>query len=325
MTKALILGIGGMDGSYLADHLLSLGYEVHGLVRRSSTDNLTRIRHVLDRVHLHKGDLCDGVAMHRLLMDVRPDEIYNLADQDHVGTSFDVPDYNMDVTCAAVGRLLESVRLICPRAKVFQACSATMFGLAPAPQNEDTPLDPRSPYAVAKAGAYLLARFYRKHYGLSVSTGVLFNHDGPRRGEDYLLHRIVRGCLGIRRGDARKVGLSNLNLRVDIGSAREFVVGFHKLLQHSEATDVCIGTGFSPSILSILASARARVWEDDDECPTIQELYEELPSTGEAPHLKADCAKLRRLLNWWPDKVTGVVVDELVEHYRGKTWTKSFG
>lgn len=317
MTKALVLGAGGMDGSYLTDHLLSLGYEVHGLVRRASTDNLSRIRHALDKIHLHKGDLCDGGAMHRLLMDVRPDEIYNLADQDHVGTSFDVPDYNMDVTCAAVGRLLESVRLVCPRTKVFLACSATMFGCAAAPQNEETPLDPRSPYAVAKAGAFLLARFYRKHYGLSVSTGILFNHDGPRRGGDYLLHRVVRGLLRIHGGDsAFRVQLSNLGLRADIGSAQEFVVGFHRLLQLAEPTDVCIGTGFSPSILSILATARAKVWEDSDECPTIHELYEELPSAGEIPHLKADCAKLRKLLNWWPDKVTGVVVEELVEHYR---------
>jgi GDPmannose 4,6-dehydratase len=315
--KALILGIGGMDGSYLADHLLSLGYEVHGLVRRASTDNLTRIHHILDKVHLHKGDLCDGASVHRILQEVRPEEIYNLADQDHVGTSFEAPDYNMDVTCAAVGRLLESVRLVCPRAKVFQACSATMFGMQAPPQSEETPHDPRSPYAVAKTGAYHLVRFYRQHYGLAVSNGILFNHDGPRRGEDYLLHRVVRGCLRIHGGNSgTKIHLANLDLRVDVGSAQEFVIGFHKILQLATPTDVCIGTGFSPSIEQIVLQTADMVWGDKQR-PHLRDLVEELPSSQEKPYLKANCAKLRRLTGWWPDKVTGKVIEELVEHYRG--------
>lgn len=317
--RALILGIPGQDGSYLADYLLTLGYEVHGLVRRSSTGNLRRITHILDKVHLHKGDLCDGASVHRVLMNVRPEEVYNLADQDHVETSFETPDYNSDVTYAAVGRLLESVRLVCPRAKVFQACSATMFGIHPPPQNEETPHDPRNPYAVAKTGAYHLARFYRKHYGLSVSNGILFNHDSPRRGEDYLLHRIIRGCLRIHRGDpGHRIKLSHLDLRVDIGSAQEFVVGFHKILQLAQPTDVCIGTGFSPTISTMLTHVRDRVWEGEESAPFCHDLIEALPSSGERPHLRADCAKLRKLANWWPDKVTSVVIDELVDHYRSQ-------
>lgn len=318
MTRSLILGITGQDGSYLAEHLLSLGHEVHGLVRRTSHDNKRRIRHVLDKVTLHTGDMHDGASVHRVLWDLLPDEVYNLADQDHVETSRHVPDVNADVTYAAVGRLLESVRRIDPEIRVFQACSATMFGLNRGPQHEETPHDPQSPYAVAKTGAYHLGRYYRRHYGLFVTNGILFNHDSPRRGPDYLLHRIVLGLLRLRRDPVgQRLQLTNLDLRVDVGSAQEFVTYYPKLLALDEPTDACVGTGTAHRIRTMVEAAVSLIW--GPEYKPLEEVVEDLGATpAQEPTLQCSFHKLYQLVGDRPRRDSVSVIRELIEHYRSR-------
>ena len=232
-ARALILGIGGQDGSYICDLLLEKGYEVHGLHRRSSVDNLRRIAHCRDRVTLHRGDMADLNSIMIACDRSRPDEIYNLADQDHVGASFASAAYSMDITAGAVGRMLELVRSWLYPIRFFQPLSATMFGDAPPPQNERTPFAPASPYACAKVAAYYLCQHYRREYGMHVSTAIFFNHDSPRRGGDYLLQRIARGD---------KLW-GDLDTVVEVGYAREYMEAAHAILQLDKPDDFVIGTG----------------------------------------------------------------------------------
>lgn len=251
MKRALILGIGGMDGSYLADILLEKGYEVHGVVRHSSVNNLQRIEHCKDRLILHRGDMADSMSIEWTLEDVKPDEIYNEADQDNVGWSEDTAGYSADITYGAVARTLKSVLGVCPKAKFFQPCSATMFGHNPGPQNEDTPFDPQSPYAVAKTAAYYACRYYRKTFGMFVSTGIMFNHDSPRRGPDYLLQLICRSAIRIAKGEQETLALGNHDLKVDIGYAREYMEAAHAMLQLDKPDDFVIGTGTTYAVKNL--------------------------------------------------------------------------
>jgi len=259
VKRALILGIGGQDGSYLADILLEKGYEVHGLIRRSSLDNTTRIKHILDQVILHRGDLTDYGSLENAVVVSNPDEIYNEADQDAVGWSRQVPSYNYDVTFKAVGNLLEIIKRFAPNARVFQPASATMFQGSPYPQDENTPLTPQSPYACAKAGAYHLARYYRQSHGLFVSTGILYNHDSPRRSEDYLVHKICKSAIRIAKGEQDKMRLGNLDHLVDIGHAREFMEAAWSMLQLDQPDDFVIATGISYSVGGLACSALEQV------------------------------------------------------------------
>lgn len=318
MTKrALILGIGGMDGSHLADLLLEKGYCVHGLYRRSSSDNLWRIRHLLGppaKVQLHQGDLCDPLSVRRVICDVYPDELYNMADQDHVGWSQATPGYSVQVTAGAVSDLLEVVRQTGPSIRVFQPVSATMFGMAPPPQNELTPLDPRSPYACAKAHAYHLCRHYRRDHGLYVACGIMFNHDSVRRGPDYLLHRICRQAAAggpvVLRGD--------LNLRVDVGHAPDYVEAAWRMLQQDEPDDFVIGTGSAWTIRELANQAlhcanAGRPGSVNAEPGDFRH--------GREPTLIADAEKARRALRWEPTCGVGFVIARLVEHYQRKGLT----
>ena len=249
MTRALIFGIGGQDGSYLADILTEKGYTVHGLYRRSSVNNLGRIQHLLSqgKIELHQGDLADPGSVERAILTSRPDEIYNLADQDDVRWSHRTPGYSADITAGAVGRLLQ---FLCDRfddVKVFQPVSATMFGNASAPQDENTLIDPLSPYACAKAHAYHLARFYRREHNLWVSTGILYNHDSPRRGDGYLLQKICRAAVrmtGEQRAcnEGRKLNLDRWQ-RVDVGYAREYMEAAWNILQLPQPDDFVLSSG----------------------------------------------------------------------------------
>lgn len=258
--RALILGIGGQDGSYLAELLLAKGYRVYGLYRRSSCDNLWRLRAagVLNKVYLRVGDLCDPMSMHAALADVLPDEVYNLADQDHVGTSRATPRYNMDVTAGAVASLLEICRTVGP-VRVFQACSATMLRPSVDPIGYDHPHDPRSPYAIAKTAAFHLARHYRRDHGLYVATGVFYQHSSPRQSPDYLLPTIARQAMEVARGDRGRIELIGPDALVDVGYAPEYAEAAWRILQQDKADDWDVGTGVGYRVSTLCQTALSHV------------------------------------------------------------------
>lgn len=288
MTKrALILGVGGQDGSYLCDILLEKGYEVHGLYRRSSVDNLTRIAHVRERVTLHAGDVTDPSSQDVAFMRSSPHEVYHVADQDEVGHSFAAPGVAVAVTYGGTVNVLEAVRRCCPAARVFIPSSATVFGDAPPPQSESTPFDPRSPYACAKAAAYYAARMYREHYGLFVACGIMFNHDSPRRGGGYLLQRIARGQP--LWGDTEAV--------VDIGYAREYMEAAWRMMQLDTPDDFVLGTGVGYRIKDLVEGVKA--WD--------------FPNAG----LVADISKARRVLGFNPVHDAASVLEMIRNTERG--------
>lgn len=259
MPRALILGIGGMDGSHLTDVLLEKGYEVHGLHRRSSVDNLQRLGwRVRQQIGLHQGDLSDPQSVEDIIADVRPNEIYNEADQDNVDHSYKTPALSMDITAGAVMRTLESVRKVNKAIKFFQPLSATVFGDAPPMQDEDTPFNPHSPYAVGKVAAYYVCRYFRQVHGMYVNTGILFNHDSPRRSEQYLLHRICTFAVKAAIGEAQRMAFSDraaLDVRVDIGYAEDYMRGAQQMMQLPTSGDYVLATGEAWTIREMMVEA----------------------------------------------------------------------
>lgn len=253
--KALITGITGQDGSYLAELLLSKGYEVHGIIRRSSSFNTARIDHIFDRLHLHHGDLMDGTGLARLLGEIQPDEIYHLAAQSHVRVSFDIPEYTADTIALGTIRLLEAMRAVCSMARFYQASSSEMFGSSPPPQNEGTPFRPRSPYACAKVHAYWTVVNYREAYGLHASNGILFNHESPRRGETFVSRKIAKAAARIAAGLERTVKLGNLDARRDFGFAPEYVEAMWQIVQRPGPVDLVIATGESHTVREFVETA----------------------------------------------------------------------
>lgn len=252
--RALILGINGQDGSYLAEILLANGYEVHGVVRRNSQPNLWRLNGCIDHLILHQGDLLDPQGIDRIIGRVRPTEIYNEADQDHVGFSGAAPKLSVDVTYGGIASLLEMLKGN-HTIKLFQPLSATMFGNAPAPQSLETPFDPQSPYAVSKVAAYYLCKHYREKHGIFVSTAILYNHDSVRRQGDYLLHKICKGVVKIHYGDQKSLDLTNLQAKVDIGYAKDYMEAVYQRMQLDHPTDCLIGTGNPETIHSLIRMA----------------------------------------------------------------------
>ena len=255
MKRALITGITGQDGSYLTEFLLGKGYEVHGIIRRASTFNTDRIDHIYQDPHipdaklfLHYGDLSVSGQITELIYNIQPDEIYHLGAQSHVRVSFDMPEYTGDVTGLGTVRLLEAVRKTGVKTKFYQASSSEMYGSAPAPQNEQSIFEPRSPYAAAKVYAYWLARNYREGYNLFASNGILFNHESPRRGETFVTRKITRAVARIRFGLQEKLYLGNLEARRDWGYAPEYVEAMWLMLQPDSSDDYVIGTGESHSV-----------------------------------------------------------------------------
>lgn len=262
MKRALILGVGGMDGSHLADLLLERGYEVHGLARRSSYDNLARIAHVRDRVMVHRGDLADAASVERALrlsgaLEDGPSEVevYNMADQDEVGWSNDVPGYSVSVTYGGPANVLSVMQFYGSKARFFQPISSTVFGDSPAPQSDDTPLAPRSPYACAKAAAWLLCKHYRREHGVFVSCGVLFNHTSPRQKGTYLLPTIARQAVEVACGKRDRIELTGPDVLMDVGWAPDYVGAAWEMLQKPEPTDSVIGTGWACRISELCAVA----------------------------------------------------------------------
>ncbi len=306
MKKALITGITGQDGSYLAELLLSKGYEVHGLIRRASTFNTGRIEHIYRDPHgngekvslyLHYGDLANTGNLVDLVYSIRPDEVYHLAAQSHVRVSFDLPEYTGDVTGLGTMRVLEAIRKSGLPTRFYQASSSEMFGAAKPPQNEDTPFQPQSPYAAAKVYAYWVTRNYREGYKLFASNGILFNHESPRRGETFVTRKITRAVAAILAGRQRKLYLGNLDARRDWGYAPDYVAAMWKMLQHDEAGDFVIGTGESHSVHDFLDEAFGYVNLDWQEYVEIDPRYFR---PTEVDYLMADPSKAQRTFDWEP-------------------------
>lgn len=310
--RALILGINGQDGSFLADILLGKGYEVHGLYRRSSVDNLWRLRHISKSIQLHPGDLSDISSVGRVIAEVYPQEIYNEADQDHVGWSYHTPVLSMGITAGAVAGILELVREINPRIRVFQPVSATMFGDAPPPQNEATEFNPQSPYACAKLAAYYLARYYRQAHGMFVSTAILFNHDSPRRcGQGYLLHDICSAAIRVAHGQQQNVAVGDLDMIVDIGYAREYMEAAWNILQLPAPDDFVIGSGTAPTIRYMATEALRQVGVPSPESRL--EINPAFLRPGKQPSLRSDISKARAAFGFCPKVDIGELITILLD------------
>ncbi|MEM4655153.1 MAG: GDP-mannose 4,6-dehydratase [Thermosphaera sp.] len=304
MKRALITGITGQDGSYLAELLLSKGYEVHGLMRRASTFNTHRIDHIYIDPHvngvrffLHYGDLSDSSQLTNLIYNIQPDEIYHLGAQSHVRVSFDTPEYTGDITGLGVTRLLESIRRSGIKCRLYQASSSEMFGSSPPPQNEKTPFQPRSPYAAAKVYGYWMVVNYRDGYNMFACNGILFNHESPRRGETFVSRKISRAVANILAGKQEKLYLGNLKAKRDWGYAPEYVVCQWLMLQQDKPDDYVIGTGESHTVQEFVEEAFSYVGLDWKEYVEIDPKYFR---PTEVDHLQADISKARKILGWEP-------------------------
>lgn len=301
--RALITGITGQDGSYLAELLISKGYEVHGIVRRASTINRERIDHLfhdpdLPPPNLHYGDLADGSSVARLLANIQPDEVYNLAAQSHVRVSFDTPEYTTDVTATGCVRLLEAIRDVGIKPRFYQASSSEMYGMVQAvPQTETTPFYPRSPYACAKVYAHWITVNYRESYGMHASNGILFNHESPRRGETFVTRKITRAAAAIKLGLQHNLFLGNLDAKRDWGYAKEYVEAMWLMLQQDQPDDYVIATNETHTIRECLDVAFARLGLDWHNYVEIDPRYYR---PAEVDLLIGDCTKAKTKLGWEP-------------------------
>lgn len=319
--RALITGITGQDGSYLAELLLSKGYEVHGLIRRASTFNTTRIDHLYVDPHdpaaklfLHYGDLSDGSRMVTLISEIQPDEVYHLAAQSHVRVSFDEPEHTADTTGTGTIRLLEAVRMSGVHCRFYQASSSEMFGATPPPQNEETPFYPRSPYGAAKVYSYWITKNYREAYGMFAVNGILFNHESPRRGETFVTRKITRAVAAIAAGKQDLVHLGNLDSVRDWGYAAEYVEGMWRMLQADEPDDFVLATGGSFTVRDFVEAAFSRAGLDWEKHVRFDERY--LRPT-EVDALVGDASKAKDVLGWVPEidtaELARIMVDADIE------------
>ena len=317
--RALITGITGQDGSYLAELLLEKGYEVHGIVRRSSSINRSRIDH-LEHAHpshgadsrfvLHYGDMTDSGGLNRLVKTVQPDEVYNLAAQSHVHISFDQPEYTGDTTGLGTTRLLEAIRTVELPARFYQASTSEMFGLTPPPQNERSPFHPRSPYAVAKLYAHWITVNYREAHGMFACSGILFNHESPRRGENFVTRKVTRGVAAIVAGKAKRLRLGNLDAKRDWGHARDYVEAMWLMLQQPEADDYVIASGVDRSVRDLVKVAFDLAGLQWEKFVEVDAAY---VRPAEVPDLRGDPAKARARLGWRPRISFEVMIREMLE------------
>ena len=307
-TVALITGITGQDGSYLTELLLAKGYQVHGIVRRTSTFNRTRIDQLVRQAHngelplwLHYGDMTDGTGLRRVIEQIRPDEVYNLAAQSHVRVSYDQPEYTANVVSLGTLRLLDALRDHIDKTgrfvKIYQAGSSEMFGSVPPPQNEKTPFYPRSPYAVSKVAAHWYSRNYRESYGMFICSGILFNHESPRRGEAFVTRKITRGLTRIKLGIEKKLTLGNIEAKRDWGFAGDYVEAMWLMLQQEKPDDYVIATGQSHSVrefLTVSADYLNMAWED------VVFFDPRYLRPAEVDNLEGDASYAREKLGWQP-------------------------
>jgi GDPmannose 4,6-dehydratase len=305
MKKALITGITGQDGSYLAELLLAKGYEVHGLIRRASSFNTERLEPIYKdphrpdaRLFLHYGDLADAIVVSTLIADIMPDEIYNLAAQSHVRVSFDIPEYTGDVTAVGATRILEATRNAAPKTRFYQASSSEMFGLIrETPQRETTPFYPRSPYGAAKVYSYWMTVNYRESYGIHASNGILFNHESPRRGETFVTRKITRAVARIKAGVQKRLFLGNLDAKRDWGYAPEFVEAMWLMLQQENPDDYVIATGETHSIREFLDLSFGLAGLEWQKYVEIDPRYYR---PAEVDVLIGDASKAKKQLGWTP-------------------------
>ena len=317
MKKAFVTGITGQDGSYLAEFLLDKDYEVHGLIRRSSTFNTDRIDHLYKDFHdpearmfLHYGDLSVSSHLIKLLYDIRPDEIYHLGAQSHVRVSFDMPEYTGDVTGLGTLRMLEAIRKTGIQTKFYQASSSEMFGTAPIPQSEQTPFEPQSPYAAAKVYSYYVVKNYRKAYNIFAGNGILFNHESPRRGETFVTRKITRAATRIKLGLQDKLYLGNLEAKRDWGFAGDFVEAMWLMLQQDKPDDYVIATGENRSVREFAEKVFQKLELDYEKYIAIDQRYFR---PTEVDVLLGDSTKARKKLGWAPKVTFDQLIDMMIE------------
>jgi len=316
MKTALITGITGQDGSYLSELLLKKGYEVHGIVRRGSTINTRRIDHLEDKIETHYGDLTDTNSLYKLLFKIKPDEVYNIGSMSHVRVSFDVPQYTGDTTGLGVCRLLEALKclmnnnIVSKNIKFYQASSSEMYGMSPAPQNENTPFLPVSPYGCAKLYGYHICRTYRFGYKMFACNGILFNHESPRRGETFVTKKIVRAAVRIKLGKQDKIQLGNLDAKRDWGFAGDYMEGIYKIMHHSEPDDFVLATEEYYSVKEFLELVFKKLNLEIIDHVVSSDKYKR---PNEVPELKGDATKAHDILGWKPKVNFNQLVDMMID------------
>lgn len=320
LKKALIIGVAGQDGSYLAEHLLELGYEVHGMLRRNSTPEHqeSRIHHLAAEIHTRYGDLNDSHSLETAIRESQPDEIYNLGAQSHVRISFEVPQFTGQVNAMGVLNLLTVVKNIAPEARLYQASSSEMFGDSVDPdmfQRETTPMQPVSPYGCAKLYGYHIVRNYRKAYGLFAANGILFNHESPRRGSNFVTSKVVKTACEIKLGLKSRLELGNMDSSRDWGHSRDYVGAMVKILNHSEPDDFVVATGQTHTVRELVEGVFNRLDLDYTQF-TFQNPKFLRPE--ELPYLKGDSSKARKVLGWEPKVSFDSLIDEMVESWMAR-------
>jgi GDPmannose 4,6-dehydratase len=320
MKKAFITGIAGQDGSYLTEYLLSLGYEVHGIVRRNSVPEhqQSRIDFVRENLYVYYGDLLDVSGLERLLSKIQPDEIFNLGAQSHVRISYDIPQFTVQANALGVLNILEAYRNACPQAKFYQASSSEMFGSAVDAdgfQRETTPFKPVSPYGCSKVFGFNIVHNYRMAYKLHACNGILFNHESPRRGSNFVTNKVVKGAVLIKKGLSKSLEMGNMDSYRDWGHSKDYVRAMHMIINHSVADDFVVATGETHSVREMCDYVFTKLGLDYRDFITQNPIY---LRPEELPYLKGDCSKLKQTFNWQPEYTFEALMDEMIEFWMEK-------